>query len=117
MAKSENKAIFISNDGDIVEYPSTSPDENANYRIKSKVFYLGNRRIVRYRLRVGSVDSTSALVSNDLFGAEPAAYTAANPERFKWIMLPITAWGESVQFLVDNSTGLRSIEIDLKEGV
>ena len=113
----ENKAIFISNDGDIVEYPSTSPDENANYRIKSKVFYLGNRRIVRYRLRVGSVDSTSALVSNDLFGAEPAAYTAANPERFKWIMLPITAWGESVQFLVDNSTGLRSIEIDLKEGV
>ena len=23
----ENKAIFISNDGDIVEYPSTSPDE------------------------------------------------------------------------------------------
>lgn len=112
----QNKILLVTDDF-FMEYPSEEVDENCQHRIHSKKFYLGNNRVIRYRARFDSLDEVSMSIRNDILSEDSMLYVNESPERYKWVMLPTTAWGESLQILLDNPRAIRSVEIDLKEGV
>jgi len=115
-----NSILFLDESGQFYTYANTSTAKNVDFLIETKQYRLDNIKPFRYRCkwdRDTTPTSITAMTYNGLFPTPEIESQENSPQRFRWILLPNGFWGEYIQFSLDNVEGLRSIEIDLKEGV
>jgi len=115
---SGNKILVYGDNGYFGEFPGTLIDGEQEYIIKTKRYPVDNRRAIRYRIRYDTINGDCTVqTENDFISGAPIVYTKSMPSKNRWHVLPTNMWGEYLQFVVDRVVGLRTIEVDIKEGV